>query len=226
MRILAFMVLGVVLFSGCKKDSPKAPEKVDLIAPAKNSECTPVQSDGDSSSIVRFTWGASDFTESYVLHVTNLTTGTVQSKNTTNTIETLSLTKGTPFSWVVESKNSEITNSTSSDSWLFYNPGSQISHVPFPAELTFPVQGSTAFKDVNGQIELKWSGNDLDDDIESYGVYFSDENPPTTLLRTTDAGVKELTVGVTSNKVYFWKVVTTDAEGNISTSAVSEFKTR
>lgn len=226
MRILTFIVLGLVLFSACKKDSPKAPEKVELIAPAKNSECTPVQGDGENSSIVRFNWKAADHTEDYELQVTNLNTGTVQSKNTSSTIETLSLTKGMPFSWVVVSKNSETTTSTSSDSWLFYNPGSEISHVPFPAELTFPVQGSTAFKDVNNEVSLKWSGKDLDDDIESYGIYFSTENPPTTLLKSTDAGVNELKIEVTSDEVYFWKVVTTDEEGNSSVSSISEFKTR
>ncbi|MGS0526099.1 hypothetical protein ACU8V7_13955 [Zobellia nedashkovskayae] len=165
-------------------------------------------------------------TEVYELQVTNLNTGTVQYRNTSGTVETLSLTKGTPFSWVVVSENSETTASVSSDSWLFYNPGSEISHVPFPAELTFPVQGSTAFRDVNNEISLTWVGKDLDNDIESYGIYLSNENPPTTLLKTTDAGVSELIVEVATDEVYFWKVVTTDEEGNISTSTVSEFKTR
>jgi len=226
MRILAFILLCLVLFSGCKKDSPKPPEKVSLVAPAKNSECTPVQSDGETSSIVRFNWNAADNTEVYVLQVTNLTTGTIQYKNTSATIETLSLAKGTPFSWVVVSENSETTTSVSSDSWLFYNPGSEVSHVPFPAELTFPAQGSTAFKDVNNEISLKWTGQDLDDDIKSYDVYFSNENPPVTLLQNMNAGVNELKVQVVSDEVYYWKVVTTDEEGNISTSNITEFKTR
>ncbi|MBT2159955.1 hypothetical protein [Zobellia barbeyronii] len=226
MRILTFIVLSLVLFSGCKKDSSNTPGKVSLVAPAKNSECTPVQSDGDNSSIVRFNWNAADHTEVYELQVTNLNTGTVQYRNTSSTVETLSLTKGTPFSWVVVSENSETTASVSSDSWLFYNPGSEITHVPFPAELSFPVQGSTAFRDVNNEISLKWVGKDLDNDIESYGIYLSNENPPTTLLKTTDAGVSELIVEVAADEVYFWKVVTTDEEGNVSTSTVSEFKTR
>ncbi|CAZ96296.1 MULTISPECIES: hypothetical protein [Zobellia] len=226
MRILTFIVMGIVLLSACKKDSPKAPEKADLIAPAKNSECTPVQDDGANSSLVRFNWKASDHTENYELRVKNLNTDAVFSKSTTGTVEIVSLDKGTPFSWQVITTNSGTNTATESDVWLFYNPGSQTDHVPFPAEIISPVQGSTAFKDINNKVSLKWSGFDLDGDIVGFKVYFSTENPPTDLLSEVKANVDEVEVGVASNTLYFWKVVTTDGKGNISTSDISEFKTR
>ncbi|MEM0933143.1 MAG: hypothetical protein AAGJ12_11805, partial [Bacteroidota bacterium] len=65
----------------------------------------------------------------------------------------------------------------------------------------------------------------VENDIESYEVFFSDQNPPNTSLQIVDAFTSELNVSVLDNTVYFWKVVTTDSQGNTSDSGVFEFKT-
>lgn len=224
MRTLFVLILGVVLFLGCKKDPPKPPEKVLLTAPAKNSECTPIQSTNATSSVVRFNWQASNHTETYQLRVTNLNTGTVQTKSTRTTVETLPLQKGTPFSWSVISKNSQTETFVSSDSWLFYNPGSETTHPPFPAEIISPKPGSTVFKDINNEVNLIWAGADVDNDIEDYEIYFSTENPPETLVDSPIANTTETKVSVMSNTVYYWKVVTKDAAGNTSDTGIIDFR--
>jgi len=71
---------------------------------------------------------------------------------------------------------------------------------------------------------LDWSGADVDDDISEYNVYFSLTNPPEALLATLDKDNTSINTSVASNTVYFWRVVTTDEEGNSSDSGVYEFK--
>lgn len=224
MRIFSILLLGLVVLSGCKKDPPKAPEAVLLTAPAKNSECTPVRTTNATSSEVRFNWQASNFTEIYELRVTNLNTGIVQTKSTNGTVETLSLQKGAPFSWMVISKNSQTETTASSASWLFYNPGSNLTYAPFPAEIVSPRPGSTIFKDINNEATLIWSGADIDNDIDSYEVYFSTNNPPESLIDSPEGGTTEKKVSVVSGTVYYWKVITKDSEGNTSDTGVVDFR--
>ncbi|PKA98727.1 hypothetical protein B0O79_2416 [Flavobacteriaceae bacterium MAR_2009_75] len=224
MRVVVLFILGLLLVGGCKKDPPKAPEVATLIAPARNSECTPVQSTNGTSSVVRFNWMTSDHTETYELRVTNLETGTVQTKTTSGTVETLSLSKGMPFSWTVVSRNSKTDNAPSSESWSFYNPGAQTSYAPFPAEIFTPKPGSTIFRDINNEITLNWSAADLDDDILKYDVYLSEENPPNEKIVTLNSDISSRNITVDADAVYYWKVVTTDLEGNISDSGVVDFR--
>ncbi|SHI64020.1 hypothetical protein [Pseudozobellia thermophila] len=226
MRTVALVVLGFVLLVGCKKDSPKAPEAVTLVAPEKNSECTPVQSTNGTSSVVRFSWLGSDHTESYELRVTNLETGTVQTRTTSATVETLSLVKGAPFSWQVISRNSKSDKTATSPSWYFYNPGAQTSHAPFPAEIISPESGATVFRNINNEVTLTWSGADIDEDILQFEIYFSEENPPQEIIATVNGNIGSRDISVDTDTVYYWKVVTTDSEGNTSDSGVMDFRCR
>ncbi|WP_149274491.1 hypothetical protein [Pareuzebyella sediminis] len=225
MKRISLIFMTCIVFLGCKKkDSPHSPEKALLTAPAKNSECTPVQTTTGTSNVVRFSWQVADYTDLYELRVTNLNTGTVQTKSTSSTVETLSLEKGIAFSWVVVSKNSQTTTTATSDSWFFYNPGSQTTYTPFPAEIVAPKSGSTIIKDINNEVTLDWEGTDIDGDIESYEIYFSTENPPETLIATLNANTTEQKVSVASNTVYYWRVVTKDAAGNSSDTGTFDFR--
>ncbi|WP_149303928.1 hypothetical protein [Pareuzebyella sediminis] len=225
MKRISLIFMTCIVFLGCKKkDSPNSPEKALLTAPAKNSECTPVQTTTGTSNVVRFSWQVADYTDLYELRVTNLNTGTVQTKSTSSTVETLSLEKGIAFSWVVVSKNSQTTTTATSDSWFFYNPGSQTTYTPFPAEIVAPKSGSTIIKDINNEVTLDWEGTDIDGDIESYEIYFSTENPPETLIATLNANTTEQKVSVASNTVYYWRVITKDAAGNSSDTGTFDFR--
>ncbi|MFC4095272.1 hypothetical protein [Euzebyella saccharophila] len=226
MRLLRAIFCILLVSVGCKKDDPNPPAQATLVAPAKNAECSPVQSTNGTSSVVRFNWQASEYTDSYQLRVTNLLSGITQSPNTTSTTHTLSLSKGTPYSWQVISSNTKSSKTASSETWFFYNPGSQTTHVPFPAQISSPEPGSSVFRDINNEVTLEWSGSDIDDDISGYEIYFSTANPPTELLASVNSTVHLRSVSVEVDQVYFWQVVTTDSQGNVSKSPVVDFKSR
>ncbi len=224
MRILTILLLGILLLGCKKKDPPKPPGKATLVAPAKNSECTPIQSSGTNSSVVRFTWLAGSNTETYELRVTNLETGTVQTKSAKSLSDTLPLEKGAPFSWFIVSRNSTVSQTVSSETWFFFNPGSQTSYAPFPAEIVAPVLGANIFKDINNEVTLRWLGADLENDITGYEVYFSTETPPSTLIASLGSGTNNLKVSASSNAVYYWRILTKDNKGNTSDSGIYSFK--
>lgn len=225
MKRVVLVCMAWVVFLGCKKEeNHNPPEKVQLTAPAKNSECTPIQTTSGGSNVVRFNWQVADYAEIYELRVTNLNTGNVQTKSSSSTVETLSLEKGTAFSWVVVSKNTQTTTTATSDSWFFYNPGSQTTYAPFPAEIISPKSGSTVIKDINNEVTLDWEGADIDGDIEGYEIYFSTENPPEDLIAIPNAGTTEQKVTVASNTVYYWKIITKDVAGNSSDTGTFDFR--
>ena len=225
MRKLFMLVMMACLIVACGgNDAPPDPEGALLVFPEENSECTTGTSLSETLSQITFRWNASKNTDSYTLNVVNLNTNVPQNITTTSTSASLSLTKGVPFAWTVTSRNKDSDLVASSETWLFYNAGTQTTYAPFPAQLTSPAPGKTVQKDIANEVLLKWEGADVDNDIVSFEVFLSDTNPPTVSVGTTASSLMEMSVSVVSGTVYYWKVVTTDAEGNTSDSGVIDFK--
>jgi len=222
-KLLYLSLLGFLVACG-KDNPPPAPQGALLLFPEENSECTTGSSVNETLSQVTFRWNTSKNTDSYTLSVVNLNTNVPQNISTAATSASLSLAKGTPFAWSVTSRNSKSDQVATSETWLFYNAGSQTTYAPFPAQLVSPASGATVQKNIANEVELEWSGADVDNDIDTFEVYFSNVNPPTTLLGTTNVSTMKLAVSVESSTVYYWKVITTDLEGNTSDSGVFEFK--
>ncbi len=221
------LFLGLMVMS-CGGDSsdgpPPAPGTVTLVFPDQNSECTTGTVISDSQSEVTFEWQSASNAEGYILIVTNLNTNTRQTLPTQATSGTLAIDRGTPFSWIVTATNSQSSDVSTSESWLFYNEGSQTTYAPFPAQLVEPVSGSTVIRTDTGQVRLIWQGADVENDIASYDIQLSTTNPPTDNVGTQSNLISDLFVEVDADTVYYWRVITTDAEGNSSTSSVFEFK--
>ncbi len=225
MNRLFFVLCSVFLFScGGSDDPPAKPERVLLVYPQKDSECTTGVSIDDISSRVEFNWQASNNTVIYELRVTNLNSSVTQTISTGSLSAKLPLQKGAPYSWFVTSKNSQVSETSNSEVWRFYNSGFVTTYPPFPAEIIFPKSGASVFKDINNEITLEWSGADVDEDLMGYEVYFSTENPPTTLVGSPAKDITTFKVIVLSNKVYYWQVISKDKEGNTSDSGIYEFK--
>jgi len=223
-NILRLSILVLVVACGGKDDPPPVPLGAELVFPEENSECTTGTSVSETLSQITFKWNTSANTDSYTLSVVNLETNVPQNISTAATSASLSIAKGTPFAWSVTSRNSNSDQVATSETWLFYNAGAQTTYAPFPAQLVAPASGSTVQKDIANEVTLEWMGADVDNDIETFEIFFSDTNPPVTSVGTTNAFNMELAVSVVSDTVYYWKVVTTDAEGNTSESDVFDFK--
>ncbi|USD23777.1 hypothetical protein [Flagellimonas marinaquae] len=223
-NIIGLFVLAVFVSCGGDDGPPPAPQGAALVFPEENSECTTGTEVNQTSTQVTFRWMASSNTERYTLNVVNLNTNVPQNLSTVSTSASLTLAKGTPYSWSVTSQNASSDQVATSETWLFYNAGSQTTYAPFPAQLVHPLSGSTVIKDVANEVLLKWTGADVDNDIESFEVFLSTTNPPTTSVGLANATDMELSVSVESGTVYYWKVVTTDLEGNTSDSGVFDFK--
>lgn len=210
---------------GCKKKEPsKPPESAQLVFPEKNSECITGQEISAVTSEVEFRWQAASNTETYELRATNLNTNITQTITTESTAAKLPLRKGAPYSWIVTSKNTAVLETVSSEAWQFYNSGFESTYAPFPAEILAPKMGATAFKDINNDIALSWSGADVDGDIDGFDVYFSTENPPEVLVFSPGANETTTKVAVEVNAIYYWKVITKDKEGNTSDSGIFQFR--
>jgi hypothetical protein len=227
MKKMFGLIFVLSLIVGCGgDDSPTPqPEAPLLVFPLQDSECTTGQDISETVRQVTFEWQPSDNADSYTLNVVNLNTNvSLQPITTQNTSASVSIEKGIPFSWSVASRNQSSGLTAVSETWLFYNAGSQTSYAPFPAQIIAPLSGETIILNSENQVTLKWSGADIEDDIETYEVYFSDQNPPETIFLTTDATTFEADVSVSSGLIYYWKIVTIDAEGNQSDSGIFDFK--
>ncbi|WP_127022429.1 hypothetical protein [Flagellimonas beolgyonensis] len=225
MRKLFFSAIVMVLLMSCGGDkTPPAPKAALLVFPEENSECTTGTSIGETLSQVTFRWNAANNTDRYTLSVINLNTNAPQNVSTSATSASLTIAKGAPFSWTVTSRNNESDEVAVSETWLFYNAGGETTYAPFPAQLVSPESGSTVQKNIANEVLLEWTGADVDDDLASFEVFFSTSNPPTTSIGTTGANTGQISASVVSGTIYYWKVISTDTEGNTSESSVFDFR--
>lgn len=218
------LIISVVLIScGGDDGPPPSPEGALLVFPLQNSECTTGVSVNETLSQVTFEWMAANNTDFYTLNVVNLETNTPQTITTGSTSAILSIEKGAPFSWSILSSNSNSDETATSENWLFYNAGALTTYPPFPAQIIRPKSGASVQKSADNQVALQWLGSDVEDDISTFEIYFSDDNPPA-LFATENASTTQINVSVVSGVTYYWSVVTTDSEGNTSDSGIFDFK--
>jgi len=221
-RRLLFVLF--IVWLGCGKDSPKPPQAAKLLFPEQNSECTTGEDLNSTTSRVEFRWQKAANTDSYELRVTNNNSNITQTVSTGQLSAKLPLQKGSPFSWVVISRNTDTQESAVSSTFRFYNAGSERSYAPFPAAILSPASGATVFRDINNEVVLEWAGADVDNDIVGYELYFSTNNPPLALFSEPGESTTSIKVSVEANTVYYWNLITIDSEGNRSESGIYGFK--
>ena len=229
MRKVFFVPLILFLVIGCSKDdnkpneTPEIPKAVTLIFPYENSLCNEGTNITDSVSTVLFEWSSDDYTDEYELNVKNLVTGFIHTDQISATEYSLILDRATPYAWYVISKSNSVADTAHSATWKFYNAGEAIeSYAPFPAEIVTPLMAET-LSAPGGVVTLDWNGGDIDGDIVGYDVYFGTLTPPGIMVSDiTESMIND--VSVTSNTIYFWRVITKDSKGNTSDSGIYQFK--
>ena len=231
MKKILLLTLITIAYScssgGSSDDGPgeptvELPEAANLVFPDNNQECNEGVSLNAFQSQVTFQWNASANTTIYDLVIKNIATDLTTTLSSNTTEKTVSINKGTPYSWYVVSKSNATPETAQSETWKFYNAGDATqNYAPFPAELVGPSMGANLTGTNN--ITLEWTGSDVDNDITGYDVYFDTVNPPATQIGTDQT---EMTsdVSVAAGNTYYWMIITKDAEGNNSESPVFEFR--
>lgn len=218
-------LLGLALLAGCgKDDGPKLPDQVVLTFPANNSVCITGTSVSPTTSEVVFTWQAAANAATYEISVTRIGSVLVERVVTSGLSAPIVIRKGAPFSWQVVARNSAGDAGPSSPTWQFYNAGASQTYPPFPARLLEPASGTTLVADANGDVTLRWSGADPDGDLSAFEVYFGVDANALTRVATLAAGVSTHTLGVSSDTVYYWEIISRDSEGNAAFSGVNSFR--
>ncbi|PCJ98673.1 MAG: hypothetical protein COA50_00035 [Flavobacteriaceae bacterium] len=197
------------------------PSAASLVFPENNTECNEGTILNDTQSSVIFEWSASQNTDSYEVNITNLNTNTTQKTTATTTEATVTILRGTPYEWFIISKATGTTATATSPAAKFYNqgPGTE-NYAPFPADAVNPKRGETIATTTS--VALEWTGSDVDDDIEGYEILFGTDTNPSVSLGT----ITESTIAATvaSGVTYYWRVITTDSQGNTSQSEIFEFR--
>jgi hypothetical protein len=224
-QYLIITICCILLLAACSKDKKPSVTnagKAPLVFPEQNSLCTAGTILSTTQSTIDFKWDAAANAAKYTLTLKNLLTGNTSTQTTTSTSLSVSLARSTPYSWYITTIPAGSGATSQSDTWKFYNSGpGEVSHVPFPADLVSPALGTTVDA-TNGKVTLSWQGNDVDNDISGYDVYFGTSSSPA--LYQSAVTVESISnISVNSGSTYYWMVVTKDSKGNSSDSAISQF---
>ena len=223
------LIFTLILLISCESESFNVPGKTTLISPENVQTCETGVSISGTQSEVTFTWSESEYTDYYDLNIINLNSNLViwSSKNKL-TSDKVVLVKGQPYSWKVNTRNSEVSEITSSDTWKFYLGGlGVINFAPYPAALLAPNNSSTLERNSNGEITFKWDGSDPDDGDDLVYTLYVDaiDGKQTPAASQTDLSVKTLNVALDAGTTYYWRIKTFDGKNN-SYSVVRSFKTK
>ena len=218
----------VLLLVHCQKtELPADPGVANLISPVDKETCLDGVSINDTQSNVNFVWGTATGALSYELEIANLLTQSTQLYSSDTNELSIALSKAEPYSWSVKSIGETGTTPSVSDPWKFYLAGDAVvNYAPFPAELITPRSGANTTPDINNLVILRWTADDVDDDLNHFEVYL-DTIDGTTLNQEIayQAQETQLEVEVENNTVYYWKIVAIDLNGNQSSSGVYTFRT-
>ena len=218
----------VFLLVHCQKtEQPVDPGVANLISPVDKETCLDGVSINDTQSNVNFVWGTATDALSYELEIANLLTQSTQVFTSDTNELSVALSKAEPYSWLVRSVGETGTTPSVSDPWKFYLAGDAVvNYAPVPAELITPRSGANTTPDINNLVILRWTADDVDNDLDRFEVYL-DAIDGTTLNQeiTYLAQETQLEVEVENNTVYYWKIVAIDLNGNQSSSGVYTFRT-
>lgn len=225
--IVLFITILTAGCGGSKHTDPKPEDLVPVAAvlslPAQNELCTSGSVMSATQSAVKFTWNAAHNAESYELVITDLVSQVATNTSTPATSATVTLKRGTPYSWIVISKTSKVTTTVKGNTWKFYNAGTgAVTYAPFPAEAVSPSQGEL-LSTGTVSIDLSWLGAAIDlSTIASYDVYFgTTPTPPVLKTGITDSFLKGQ--NVFPGQTYYWRVISRDKTGATSLSQLFQF---
>ncbi|SNY99505.1 SusE outer membrane protein [Flagellimonas pacifica] len=197
-----------------------APSAPALVFPINNMLCI--------DNVLQFDWEASTDLDSDVITyevqvaTDNQFTNIVHTSSTNDTDQEITLEKGEAHYWRVRAKDTKGGESEYSTIWQFYTEGDgEQNHLPFAPSQVFPVNAS----EINeSSVELRWSANDVDNDVLGYNVFFGLGNPPNNITE----GQTENTIIIDeleSGQTYYWKIEVLDGNGGKTIGSLWSFRT-
>ncbi|WP_299435390.1 hypothetical protein [uncultured Maribacter sp.] len=220
------LILVLVIFQfSCKPDKDlfeklNTDNSVKLIFPEQNSECNTGNIISNTESEITFKWSDSYTNQTYEIHLTNLFLNTTQIIESKNFQAQIQLNRGVAYSWSIVSITPN-NFKTETEKWFFYNAGPSIkNYIPFPASAISPVSEANVV--FSPTISLNWESSDIDNNIESYDVYFGTENPPKLHLESVKENILN-SVPIETKTSYYWQIKTKDSTGNESFSEIFNF---
>ena len=231
MKKVNYIFCLLVLMTGCKDTTDDLPINngngngaldpeigVQLIFPFEGSLCNEGTNITPTESTVNFEWIPNDNALSYKLSIQDLETDVITEYFTEDFVMPITVERSKAYRWVVEYDIQDETKQSAI--WNFYNEGPGVqTYAPFPAEILSPTMAQILTSATS--VTLQWSGSDVDDDIIGYDVYFGTSSSPE--LNISDLTVNQLSVSVVPGNIYYWEIVTKDAEGNSSESGLYQF---
>jgi hypothetical protein len=219
-----FLIFTLFLTIACEKEVILTPDPPLLIEPINNNSCTSETIITSQKSQVNFRWQAALDADEYELVIRDIQTNLDIQLNTFRTFSPAVLDRGKQYSWWVISKYNPDQTFSKSSIWTFYLEGPQnSSHFPFPANLLNPKSNEQISLN-DGKYIFRWESTDLDKDIIEYDVYLGTNLDELTLMAER-LSLNSIELSLNSNQFYYWKVITKDSEGNVSSSPVEGFKT-
>lgn len=228
-KYLYLAIIGIVIWScggGGEDPEPVAknepPTTPSTIYPANNDLCI--------DNAVNFQWNASTDPEgnaiTYIVEVAENSSFSPisQTKTTSATSSSISLSKGVAFYWRVRAKDSQNDSSDNSSANQFYTEGDGVSnHLPFAPVLVAPTLDATISSATSTTLE--WTASDVDtSDSLSFDVYFGTDNPPTTKIGDNVSSTT-LSANLSATSTYYWSVTAKDNNGGETIGQVWNFKT-
>jgi hypothetical protein len=87
-----------------------------------------------------------------------------------------------------------------------------------------PSSGASVLPDALGEILLRWDLADPDNDLEECEVYLGTDPAALPLFEVLNPTAENLKVPVVAGTVYYWQILSRDAEGNTSLSGIYSFR--
>lgn len=247
-RIIVLLVVGMTIITGCSKGESDQnsveqddgieqndenndeipvvldPDSVTLIFPKNKTECNEGVFIDNSWSIVTFRWNPSNNTDHYELWYRQEGIGSWTKETTSDTEIDVQIHRGKQYQWKVISKNKQSSKNATSENWNFYNAGSgEENYAPFPATLINPKDGDVMNSKNNSNYYFQWDASDLDNDPLTFDLYVGTHpdslNIVKNLQKTSELMVYHISFGVK----HYWKIKTSDSNGNSSLSETWSF---
>ena len=223
MRLKYYFLVLLSVFA-CKKEIIITPDPPLLVGPQNNNSCTTATVISNSQSQVDFSWQSALNADEYELVIRDTESDFETTQTTFRLYSSIVLERAKQYSWWVISKSTVYETSSESSIWTFYLEGSQqASHFPFSADLVSP-QANQQISLNDGKFVLSWEATDLDNGIMEYDLYLGTD-PEELVLKAEKLTTNSYEIALNTDQYYYWKVLTRDREGNVSSSAVGLFKT-